>query len=405
MRKPKRDALKITCLTLALFLVIMGAGLWFLRQGYGATRNEEVAEAMRDAQFDLSFGGVGAVIRMNMSDAEGWLGSANGNLIMLDKEGDVLGSANKNFLDGWEMLRLVVSPYHTSRRDSMGFYEDSALALVLDREGQILCRFRLVAGGDEPQAFGRENPDFAEWFPSINQPIYAAYVQYLEDGDVDYSGWEEEWSQEAFEDALEAFDGQIDSEAWMNNFDVLQALSNGATQADVDRVKQYCEWERDQLRQAGDWCAQMVRSDDGELYALALYENNEATNAGFNEMMRRWDLFYRLAPFWLFGLAVLILLMAFWAFRDARRRDFKPALWGILVLLGNVVALVIYLLVRPGDARCPACGAGVRRDFVACPMCGHALHTRCPSCGRAQEDAWVCCPYCGFRDAGVKESM
>ena len=404
MKKLKRDALKITCLTLALFLAIMGAGLWFLRQGYAATRNEEVAEAMRDAQFDLSFGGVGAVMRMDMSDAEGWLGSANGNLIVLNEVGTVLGSVNQN-LPGGDALRLVVSPHHTSRRDSMGFYEDSALALVLDDGGQILRRFRLVARGDEPQAFGRDDPAFTALFPSINQEMYAAYTRYLEEGNVDFPGWEEELSIDALEYTFAAFDGPIVREGWMRSWEVLQALKNGATQADVDAVKRYCEWERDQLRQAGGWCAQMVRSDDGELYVLALYENNEATNAGFNETMRHWDLFYRLAPFWLFGLAVLILLMAFWAFRDARRRDFKPALWGILVLLGNVVALVIYLLVRPGDARCPACGAGVRRDFVACPMCGHALHTRCPSCGRAQEDAWVCCPYCGFRDAGVKESM
>lgn len=404
MKNRRKDALKRVCLALALALAVMGAGLWLLRQGGEALRIEEVAHNMESVQFDLSFGGAGAVIRPDMPDAAGWLGSANGNLIVLDKEGTVLGSANKNFLDGWEMLRLVVSPYYSHRPDSTGFHVDSALALVLDG-GQILRRFRLVAWGDEPQAFGRDDPAFTALFPSINQEMYAAYTRYLEEGNVDFPGWEEELSEDALEDAFAAFDGPIVREGWMRSWEVLLALKNGATQEDVDRVKQYCAWERDQLRQAGDWCAQLVQSDGGDLYALALYENNEATNAGYNEMMRRWDIFYILLPAWQLGILLMILLMAFWAFRDARRRDFKPALWGILVLLGNVVALIVYLIVRPGGARCPACGAGVRREFVACPMCGHALHTRCVGCGRAQEDAWVCCPYCGFRDAGVKESV
>lgn len=404
MKNRKKDALKLMCVALALGLAAMGAGLWFLRQGNAATRNEEVAERMRDIQFDLSFGGAGAVIRPDMPDAAGWLGGAEGNLIVLDAKGGVRGSANKNLLNG-DTLRLVVSPYHGNRRDSMWVYADGALALVLDGGGQILHRFFLIARDGEFPAFGRDDPAFAELFPSINQAMVAAYVRYLEDGDVDFPGWEEERSEDALEDALKAFDGRVVREEWMDEWEVLQALKNGATQEDVDRVKRYCTWERDQLLKAGDWCAQLVRSDDGDLYALALYENSEAANAAYYAMMRRWNLFYVLLPVWQLGALLLILLMALWTFRDARRRDFKPALWGILVLLGNVVALVVYLIVRPGGALCPACGAGIRREFVACPMCSHALHVRCVSCGRAQEDTWVCCPYCGFRDAGVKESV
>jgi hypothetical protein len=397
------DALKLACLALALFLAVTGAGLWFLRQGNAVTRNEEVAEHMRDIQFDLSFGGAGAVILPDMPDAMGWLGGAEGNLIVLDAKGVVRGSANKNLLGG-DALRLVVSPYHDNRRDSMGVYADAALALVLDGGGQILHRFLMIARDGEFPAFGRDDPAFREIFPSVNKAMVAACARYLQEGDVDFPGWEEELSENGLEDALKAFDGRIAREEWMEDGEVLQALKNGATQEDVDRVKQYCQWERDQLHQAGDWCARLVQADDGDLYALALYENSEAANAAYNAMMRRWDLFFILLPAWQIGILILILLMALWAFRDARRRDFKPAMWGILVLLGNVVALVVYLIVRPGGALCPACGAGVRRDFAVCPMCGHALRARCMSCGRAQEDAWVCCPYCGFRRAGVKES-
>lgn len=46
------------------------------------------------------------------------------------------------------------------------------------------------------------------------------------------------------------------------------------------------------------------------------------------------------------GLAFIILL-ALWVFRDARARGARAALWGTLVILGNVVAFAIYLMVRP----------------------------------------------------------
>ena len=404
MKNRRKDALKLVCLALAAVLAVMGAGLLLLRLGGEVPRNQEVASNMREIQFDLSFGGAGAVIRPDAPDAAGWLGGADGNLIVLDEKGTVLGSANKNLLGGEKALRLVVSPYHFQRRDSMGFYADGALALVLDGGGQVLHRFLLIAQDGQPQAFGRHDPAFTELFPSINQAMYAAYAAYLQDGASDFPGWEEEWAQDALEDALASFDGRVVREEWMDDWEVLQALKNGATQRDVDRVKAYCAWERDHLRKAGDWCAQLVKSDSKDQYALALYQNSEAANAAFTATMRRWNLSFSLFPFWLLGVLALILLMALWAFRDARRRDFKPALWGILVLLGNVAALVVYLLVRPGGARCPACGAGVRRDYVACPMCGRGLHPRCAGCGRAQEDAWVCCPYCGQMRAGAGAS-
>lgn len=49
------------------------------------------------------------------------------------------------------------------------------------------------------------------------------------------------------------------------------------------------------------------------------------------------------------GLAFIILL-ALWVFRDARARSARAALWGTLVILGNVIAFAIYLMVRPDKA-------------------------------------------------------
>ena len=44
---------------------------------------------------------------------------------------------------------------------------------------------------------------------------------------------------------------------------------------------------------------------------------------------------------------------------------------------------------------CPACGAPVRRDFLACPACAARLRRKCARCGTLQEDRWRCCPACG----------
>jgi hypothetical protein len=396
MKKRKTDGLKLACLLLAAALAASGVGLWLLRQGDARTRGDEVSQRLEQVRTDLSFGGAQAVLQSDMESAVGWLGSENGNLILTDKKGGVTGTLNDNLLDGAKQLRLVISPHFLNWRDSMSEYSYGALALILDGDGQILHRFLMLTGPynapEDLAAFNRNDSARASLFPKLNEPLYEAYNEYL--GGVDSSDWDEGW-EEHDGDATPA-SGGVEREEWMGSDEALNALEDGATQADVDAVKRYCQWERDQLKQAGDWCAQLVKAENG-LYALALYENNGDTNTTYNSMISRWQVVHDLFPFWALGLAALILLMAFWVLRDARKRDFKPALWGILVLLGNAVALIVYLIVRPADCRCPACGVSVRRGYLVCPMCAAPLRVRCPGCGKPQEDAWVCCPYCGWK--------
>jgi len=402
MKTRKPDALKLACILLAAVLAAGAAGLIYLRSGMAMTRSDEVSQRLQDLQFTLSFGGAEAVQRAGMQDAAQWLGSENGNLILMDQKGAILHSLNGSLLDGATSLRLVVSPHFLGRYDSWSF-GSSALALILDGNGQIVHPFLMPQGPyntEEDMAVGRGDPAYAQLFPDINRTLYRAYADYLENGPNSFGwdgGWEEggDWAAYAEMSGDEAPATAVRREEWMENYQVLLALAGGATQADVDKVKRYCEWERDQLRQAGQWCAQLTRSDDGGLYALALYENNGATNRAYDQTVMRWQNAGALFPFWAFGLVVLILLTAFWVLQDARRRDFRPALWGILTLLGNVVTLIVYLIVRPANSRCPSCGALVKRSYLVCPMCAAPLRARCPGCGRPQESAWVCCPYCG----------
>jgi hypothetical protein len=120
-----------------------------------------------------------------------------------------------------------------------------------------------------------------------------------------------------------------------------------------------------------------------------------------------------------FVLVVFWLGLAYWAYRDARRRIDDQ--W--LVAVASLVALVplfgplVYLLFRPpetlADIRareievralkahlrrpeptCPVCRSGIGQDFLVCPVCTTALKQPCVRCAKPLEALWQVCPYC-----------
>jgi type IV pilus assembly protein PilB len=50
--------------------------------------------------------------------------------------------------------------------------------------------------------------------------------------------------------------------------------------------------------------------------------------------------------------------------------------------------------VREVRATCPECGAGLARDFLVCPACGHGVSGTCVQCSRPKQPDWKFCPYC-----------
>lgn len=127
---------------------------------------------------------------------------------------------------------------------------------------------------------------------------------------------------------------------------------------------------------------------------------------------RPWFPFF---PLWSFSLFFFIIWIAvvIWVYRDAERRGMNGLLWGLLVLFGNLIGLLIYLLVRqdqiqvargqttaPGPASkttrtCPSCQRPVDKDFAYCPHCGTTIQQVCPGCKKPVERAWKVCPHCG----------
>lgn len=126
--------------------------------------------------------------------------------------------------------------------------------------------------------------------------------------------------------------------------------------------------------------------------------------------------------------AIMWLALAYWTYRDIKRRSKDPvtqALAVALTLLFFIPGYWVYLLVRPGQtlneqeeehlraaliseyatsALCPYCRERVQEDFIVCPNCNFALRESCKGCSHALQPHWSVCPFCGRSLAREKES-
>ena len=124
--------------------------------------------------------------------------------------------------------------------------------------------------------------------------------------------------------------------------------------------------------------------------------------------------------FAVFLATVFWLALAFWVYKDARRRVEDPILLFFATLLGLVppyIGPAVYLLFRPAeileDARtrqvelqaleqqlarsrpsCPVCSSAIEPDYIACPVCMTMLRDQCAKCDAPLEQLWQMCPYC-----------
>jgi Double zinc ribbon len=117
--------------------------------------------------------------------------------------------------------------------------------------------------------------------------------------------------------------------------------------------------------------------------------------------------------------AVFWLALAYWTFKDARRRIADPWLVGMATLLGLVPILgtLVYMLFRPPEyledvrerdleikamearlshreLRCPVCRSTVDASFLVCPVCTTRLKQACTNCRAPLEPLWQVCPFC-----------
>jgi double zinc ribbon protein len=122
----------------------------------------------------------------------------------------------------------------------------------------------------------------------------------------------------------------------------------------------------------------------------------------------------------IFFLVVFWLAVAYWVYKDARRRIDDPWLVAMSVILGLVppfLGALVYMLFRPPeyledvhergleikameerlarrDLHCPVCRAEVGPDYLVCPVCTTKLKQACANCKAPLEALWQICPYC-----------
>ncbi len=122
----------------------------------------------------------------------------------------------------------------------------------------------------------------------------------------------------------------------------------------------------------------------------------------------------------LFFVVVFWLAVAYWVFKDARRRIEDPWLVAMATVLGLALPFIgafVYMLFRPpeyleevrerelemkameerlaeSDLHCPVCRAAVKESFLLCPVCTTKLKQACVSCKQPLEPLWQICPYC-----------
>jgi hypothetical protein len=88
------------------------------------------------------------------------------------------------------------------------------------------------------------------------------------------------------------------------------------------------------------------------------------------------------------------LLVAAWLYKASAKAKMNRALWSILGLFTNLIAVLAFLIVRGRMARCPACGTW-QKAAPYCGECGARLQIACPNCGRICAASSNFCPSCG----------
>ncbi len=99
---------------------------------------------------------------------------------------------------------------------------------------------------------------------------------------------------------------------------------------------------------------------------------------------------------WGAALASYVLLIGYIS-RDVKRRNMRPALWMLIVLVmpGGIGAIVYFMLRQPMMSRCPSCRTEVASGFHFCPQCQFQMKPVCGQCFRGVHITDVYCVQCG----------
>lgn len=333
-------------------------------------------------------------------------GQYNYTLVLTDGEGRVQDSINYWRIGNATTLRPLVHEFG-----------HEYLVFLIDGEDQLVSAFMadkrhmdgrylnksLVPSHPSGQS-AQQDEVYNTYFPSFGYTI----DQYLYDTshfDREYEILLGDYLKNLGETSYTIY-GDYDS----RYLESIQTALSLLSQEEIDHLSSYAQWleatvKTIQSNKTGRWNrSKLLMNSDGSRRLFLLYEDDNSDSSlypVFQAYLRQRPMvsFFESAAMCM--IPTFIVFLAFWVFVDARRRNLsRPALWAILTLIGNVVTLIIYLIVRPSSSTaaprglCPLCGTKLKSDYIACPGCGILLRNKCKNCGHALENDWNFCPYC-----------
>lgn len=88
------------------------------------------------------------------------------------------------------------------------------------------------------------------------------------------------------------------------------------------------------------------------------------------------------------------LMVAAWLYKASAKAGMNRALWPLLGLVFNLLAVLAFLILRERLAHCPVCSTW-QKNGRYCVNCGTELAPLCPKCNCVCGAADRYCPFCG----------
>jgi|GEM_PF-3447336 len=89
--------------------------------------------------------------------------------------------------------------------------------------------------------------------------------------------------------------------------------------------------------------------------------------------------------------------LALWVYKDAMKKKVNPSLWGIIVLLTNLVGLIVYIMLKQSSRICYECGTMQSKENIFCTECGVELNNQCKECDNIIVKSDNYCSRCGTK--------
>lgn len=94
-------------------------------------------------------------------------------------------------------------------------------------------------------------------------------------------------------------------------------------------------------------------------------------------------------------MAIYWIGLALWVYKDAGRKKLNAALWGLLIIITNLVGLVVYLIYKQNNLTCYKCGALQSKFNSFCSHCGTEINIVCHQCKARINKGDCYCSRCG----------